>query len=251
MRFRTLFTYIRYLWQRLWHSVLPSSCLWCSLPVQQANQQLCQHCLPALPQLPYALCHYNLLWLPQISQGLPKPGFERLLALALYQQPYQHWIRQWKFQADLATEDWLLAQFSHLLQHYLAAGQPLPEAITFVPMHPKKRRKRGFNPAEHMAITAAETLKLPLLPLFERRQHSHSQLGLNRRQRLKNLHQAYQFSPQAPLILPSSVALIDDVLTTGATASELCRLLRARGVSQISVWTLAVTPTPSHKKNQS
>ncbi|OEY70866.1 amidophosphoribosyltransferase [Rheinheimera salexigens] len=222
-----------------WHLLLPSCCLWCSLPVQHAQQQLCTCCQQALPSLPYPLCHYNLLWLPVVSKSIKKPLFQQLLALSYYHHPYQHWIQQWKFFANHAAGELLQQQFISLLSRYAKHTIALPQAILYVPMHPSRQRKRGFNQAEILAKAAAKQLKLPLLNVLQRQHKNPAQVGLNRKQRQRNLKQA--FSLQTTAALPSHVALIDDVITTGATANELCRLLKRNGVSHISLWTLAVT----------
>ncbi|GHG75469.1 competence protein F [Alishewanella longhuensis] len=231
---------LRWLWQKL----LPSPCLWCSLPVQQHQELLCSECQGALPQLPYQLCHYNLLWLPAVSAGLPKAHFDRLLSLGWYQLPYQHWIRRWKFHGDLFAARLLQQQFQALLLRYQQAGQPLPAAIVYVPMTPKKERKRGFNQAKILAECVATQLGIPLLDVLQRRKETASQVGLNRLQRQQNL--AGAFSLATVQLLPAHVALVDDVVTTGTTANQLAIILKQHGVTQLSLWTLAVTPNADH-----
>lgn len=225
--------------QQLWHLLLPTPCLWCSLPVQQFDRQLCSACQQALPQLPLALCHYNLLWLPQVARGLTKPGFDELLSVSYYRQPYQHWLQRWKFARDYSAGDLLQQQFAALLQQYQQHKHALPQAILYVPMHSRKLRQRGFNQAELLAKVAAQQLRLPILPLLQRRQYQTAQVGLNRKQRQRNLRAA--FSLPKTTVLPERIALVDDVVTTGATANEICRLLRRHGARHISLWTIAVT----------
>lgn len=218
--------------------------MWCSLPLSQAGSQLCVHCQQALPVLPYQLCHYNLLLLPAIARGLSGVKFDRLIALSVYQQPYQHWIPRWKYHTDLAAGQLLQQQLSLLLLRCQANGMPMPQALTYVPMHWRKQHQRGFNQAKLLAETVAGQLQLPVLSLFNKHA-SHSQRGLNRRQRLHNLRRTFQLKSQLPP-LPQHIALVDDVITTGATANTLSRLLRQAGVSTISVWTLAVTTTADY-----
>lgn len=228
----------------LWQKCLPSPCLWCSLPVAQHHALLCSECELALPQLPYQLCHYNLLWLPAVSAGLPVAHFDSLLSLGWYQLPYQHWIRRWKFQGDLFAAALLQQQFQALLLRYQQAGLSLPEAIVYVPMSAKKERKRGFNQAKILAECAAKQLQLPLLHVLKRSRETVSQVGLNRQQRQQNLTGAFELITAQPL--PGHLALVDDVVTTGTTANQLAVLLKRYGVSQLSLWTLAVTPNADH-----
>lgn len=232
------FSAIRLL-QQGWHLLMPSSCLWCSLPVQSATSQLCTACQQALPQLPYSLCHYNLLWLPQVAQGLKKPRFDQLLSVSLYQQPYRHWLQRWKFSTDEAAGELLAQQFATLLAQYHSVAQHLPDAIVYVPMHPARQRKRGYNQAQLLAQAAARQLQLPLLHILQKNRRLPPQVGLSRKQRQRNLRQSFSLSPD--ISLPPHLALVDDVVTTGATANEVCRLLRRHGVRQISLWTVAVT----------
>ena len=225
--------------RQLWHQLLPTPCQWCSLPVQHFERQLCQCCQLALPQLPYSLCHYNLLWLPAVRRGLTKPAFDSLLSLSFYQQPYRHWLTRWKFQQDLSAGDLLQQQFADLLAQFESDAQPLPEAILYVPMHPRRQRQRGFNQAQLLAEAAAKQLQIPLLPVLQRPNKQPPQVGLSRKARLRNLRHA--FTLKAGTLLPSHIALVDDVITTGATINTLCKLLRRHGAQQISVWTVAVT----------
>jgi ComF family protein len=229
--------------RQLWQLLLPSPCLWCSLPVTQHQFLLCQHCRQALPGFSYDLCHYNLLFLPAVHAGLPQTSFDRLLSLGWYQQPYQHWISRWKFQRDPFAGELLRQEFSSLLQQY-RQSQALPDAITYVPMAAGRERQRGFNQAKLLAETAANTLQLPILHCLQRCRNTTAQLGLGRSQRRKNLQQAFSLSQQTEL--PQHLALVDDVVTTGSTADQLCRLLKRHGVQQVSLWTLTVTPAGRH-----
>ena len=222
-----------------WHLLLPSSCIWCQLPVHSASSPLCLHCQAHLPQLPYPHCQFNLLNLPQVAKGLPQQRFDALLALAFYQQPYQHWLQRWKFSAELACGDALLLLFSQLLTLYRQHGGELPDAIVYVPMHAAKQRRRGFNPALQLAQSASAALQIPLLSVLQRNHRSEAQVGLNRKQRQQNLRFAFSINSDGPL--PARLALVDDVVTTGATANTLCKLLRRHGAQHISLWTVAVT----------
>lgn len=232
------------LFRRCWQFLLPAQCMWCSLPRTEPEQQLCRYCQQALPILPYQLCHHNLLLLPAIARGLQGAKFDHLLCLAHYQQPYQHWIPRWKYATDLAAGQLLLQQMCLLLSCCCNNNMPLPQALTFVPLHWRKQRRRGFNQAQLLAEALGQQLQLPVLALFSK-SASHSQRGLNRRQRLRNLHRSFSLTPLAQQ-LPSHIALVDDVITTGATANALTRLLRRAGVSTVSVWTLTVTPAPGY-----
>lgn len=223
--------------EALLHRLLPQHCLWCQLPVQQAGQQLCDDCNLALPRL--SLQYSNLLLLPDIARGLTDRQFDRLYSLSWYQLPWSHFIRQWKFQQDLACGALLNQQLQQASQPESGQSGLTAQAVCFVPVSPQRLRQRGFNQAQVLASTVARSLKLPLLNLFAHSGHQTHQLGLNRQQRRANLRRQFRLLPD--LVLPQQLLLVDDVITTGATVNQLCRLLRRAGVKQIEVWTLAIT----------
>ncbi len=120
-----------------------------------------------------------------------------------------------------------------------------PIAVVPVPLFKTKFRQRGFNQAELIAKAA-----LKLLParasfelvtgLLQRTRDTHSQIGLTGHQRRENLRGAFAV-PCASEIIGREVLLVDDVYTTGATASECARVLRRAGASQVWVATVART----------
>jgi ComF family protein len=114
-----------------------------------------------------------------------------------------------------------------------------------VPLHRVKGRERGFNQAELIARAALKQINRPekfeLAPkVFRRGKATQSQIGLTRHQRRENLRGA--FSVVRPeVIVGRDVLLIDDVFTTGTTASECARVLRRAGASKVWVATVART----------
>ena len=134
----------------------------------------------------------------------------------------------------------MLCQQLALASHQFAvSGRELPQAICFVPMSAPRKKQRGFNQAQQLAAVLAKCWQVPLLDIFLSKSSQH-QLGLNRQQRRANLRR--QFRLRQRLQLPTHIALVDDVITTGATIEQLCRLLKAHKVQRIDVWTLAITP---------
>lgn len=241
-------TKLQFWLQQLLHLLLPNSCLWCHLPVQQSQQQLCDYCIVALPGLSLANHHYNALLLPAVWRGLKPVRFDLLHSLSWYQLPWSYWIRQWKFQQDFACGEFLCQQMAEACQQFAASGKPIPQAVCFVPMSRERRKERGFNQAQQLAAIIAATWQLPLLDVFQSKS-SHHQVGLTRQQRRANLRR--QFRLQHRDKLPEHLLLVDDVITTGATIDQLCRLLRKHQVKRIDVWTLAITPAGIAKHHPS
>jgi len=118
-------------------------------------------------------------------------------------------------------------------------------AVVPVPLYKTKRRQRGFNQSELIAEAALETYpardRLELLPdLLVRTRDTHSQIGLTSHQRRANLRGAFAVA-RAAEVTRRQVLLVDDVYTTGTTATECARVLRRAGARQVWVATVART----------
>ncbi len=114
-----------------------------------------------------------------------------------------------------------------------------------VPLYRGKRRQRGFNQAEMIARAAIKVSaireRLLLAPdILVRTRETHSQIGLTSHQRRENLRGAFAV-PRALEVTGQEVLLVDDVYTTGTTASECARVLRRAGAAKVWVATVART----------
>lgn len=114
---------------------------------------------------------------------------------------------------------------------------PTPEALLAVPLHPERARGRGFDQAGWLASRLARRLGVPTIRA-RRRRDTPSQRGLGRRERRANLRSAFE----VPTRLPPRVALLDDVMTTGATLEALAEACRRAGAEHIEAWAVARTP---------
>ena len=152
-----------------------------------------------------------------------------------------------KFKADLACGRVLSRLVQRRLpSHDRAEANPLdvvpgasvPDALVPVPLHWSRTLRRGFNPAAELAVPLAKSMQCRLLlsPL-RRNRATVAQSGLDAAERRKNLRGAFRWhSPSPP---PQHVVLIDDVVTTGATATECARVLLRSGAKRVDVWAIA------------
>ena len=118
---------------------------------------------------------------------------------------------------------------------------PLREVdlVVPVPLHPARLRSRGFNQSARLARALADRLgKAVLVDGLTRIGRATSQVGLNRAQRIKNVRGAFAVTDAGP-VADKRILLVDDVMTTGATAQACARVLEKAGARQVVVWAVA------------
>jgi ComF family protein len=163
------------------------------------------------------------------------PAFECVYSPFHYDPPVSNLILQLKFGHKLYVAralGMLLADYlSHALHHQ-------PNLIIPVPMHPSRMGRRGFNQALELARPVQQALDAPIAAtLVHRIKLTPPQVGLNATQRQHNVRGA--FALHKPLQGAPAVLVIDDVMTTGATANSLARTLLRQGASRVSIATIA------------
>ncbi|MDN3520548.1 ComF family protein [Halomonas ramblicola] len=218
---------------------LPGRCAFCLSP-RSGERPWCPACFEALP--------WNLPACPRCAEPQPDrfsgrlcgaclrrpPAFARARAPLRYADEVAWLVRRFKFQASPRAGAVLLA----LLERGLAdEALAWPQAIVPVPLHPRRSRTRGFDQAEWLARRLARRLEVPLRH-GERRRDTPSQRGLDRAERRANLRHGFRVTGP----LPRRVALLDDVMTTGATLDALGRACRAAGAEEVEAWAVARTP---------
>ncbi|HEY4292732.1 MAG TPA: ComF family protein [Luteibacter sp.] len=130
---------------------------------------------------------------------------------------------------------------------WLSAGQPplMPELLVPVPLHTSRLRKRGYNQALELARPLARRFGLPLAhDVLGRARRTGAQTELDAAARATNVRAAFAVQ-RVPV--QKHVAIVDDVMTTGATLAECARALLAAGVERVDVWALARTPLPAQR----
>lgn len=132
----------------------------------------------------------------------------------------------------------------------LAQETRLPQCLLPVPLHWRRQLRRGFNQAQWLARRLAARLDRPCRDrLLYRQRNTPSQTRLDGRQRLRNLRGAFALRAGPAQHGPAQhiaqhVALVDDVLTSGATANEAARLLKDNGCRTVELWVLARAARP-------
>ena len=168
------------------------------------------------------------------------PAFDQTQAGWLYRFPVDALITRYKYGKDRSFAWPLVQLMTEQLRIQLAQpDMARPDLLVPVPMHPRKQRQRGFNQAEDIAEHWGKALSIPWSADYLRRNRvTDAQSGLDRKSRRRNLRQA--FTVTRPV--PTHIALVDDVMTTGSTADEIARTLKRAGAERVDVWVLARTP---------
>ncbi len=236
-----------YNWLRRFETLLlPPTCLLCGAP-GGGDLDLCPACLARLPENQPACRRCALPLPPDAPDGAlcgacsrRAPAFDRIIAPWRYDKPLDELIACLKFRQQLAAGRTLGLLLAEAISSKL---EQRPDLILPVPQHPAKLRARGFNQAGEIAATLSRRFGIPWSSgLLLKTRKTDAQHHLNRRQRLKNLRGAFHYHAREDC---RHVAVVDDVVTTGATATETARALKQAGVSRVEIW--AVARTPQHE----
>lgn len=148
--------------------------------------------------------------------------------------PVREGIHGLKYHAGFLQAHWL---GKIMAQRLAQRPAPLPQLLIPVPLHHGRLMRRGYNQALELARVITQTLAIPLLPQPARRLRSTpDQIGQTRAQRHKNLKGAFTVDA---CVRGHHIALLDDVMTTGATLTELATAARKAGAAKIEVWAAA------------
>lgn len=225
--------------------LLPRHCLMCGLPSGQAN--LCPPCRADLPRSE-AACRQCALPIPG-SPGMlcgaclaRPPPWDHAVSALLYRFPVDRLICRFKFNGNLACGAALAAELNLAVEEQCKA---LPGLLVPVPLHRSRQFLRNFNQAELLATTVGKSIGIAVNNrLLQRRSRTRAQSGLDARNRRKNTRGAFRLNSRHLRAATKHVALVDDVLTTGATMAACARELKRAGVQTVSAWVAARSPDP-------
>lgn len=187
----------------------PNKCIGCGLIVMQS--QICEICEKLLP------------WNHDNS--------DIFFSLFKYEDPIRTLIYRLKFGGQLFPAKIFADYFYENIKN-----RSLPEAIIPVPLHKSRLRSRGYNQSEEISKPLAKKLGIPLLTRCCQRQiftKPQAKKEFSQRKKMSNVFQVIDSS------IPQSIAIFDDIVTTGATVRELSKVLYAAGVMDIQIWCVA------------
>jgi len=222
---------------------LPQRCALCVAPA--ADGLLCNPCAADLPRI-IGACPACAL--PAINgfcgACLAKPPpWSRATAAFVYAFPVDRLLVELKYRGQLALADWAGASLAARVEATLAArsdGAP-PQYVSALPLASARQRERGFNQAREIARRVAHVLALPLATPLKRASGAIPQTALAWRDRARNVRGAFVVCDD---VRGARIALVDDVMTTGATLAEATRTLLRAGAADVECWVVARTLPP-------
>jgi len=208
-------------------------------------------CTPCESELPWLGEQCRICALPLSLSGMvcgqclnEPPAFEHVVVPWRYSFPLDTLITRFKHSAQWPFGRLLGELLTQALQHRFDNDLDRPDRLIPVPLAAKRLRQRGFNQAAMLARWLSAGLEIPCdETLVVRTQDAPAQQELNAAARKRNLRDAFALAPGAA-IKGQHLALVDDVLTTGATAQALAQLLIKSGAARVDVYCLARTPKP-------
>ncbi|MCB1601589.1 MAG: ComF family protein [Xanthomonadales bacterium] len=223
--------------------LLAPACVLCG--VEAAGSRLCADCVALLEHsgTACARCAEPLpVATPLCGKCLKRPpAFDAAWAGFIYRAPFDHLVQRLKFNDALSVGRALAPIWSAALRSRLEAhSAEMPQALIPIPLHRSRLRQRGYNQALELARELGVALQLPVLPQALLRQRATAPMpGLDLIARRRNIRGAFAVGKAR---LPARVALIDDVMTSGATLNEAAKTLKRAGVERVEVWVLARRP---------
>lgn len=219
--------------------VLPAQpCLLCG--AASRSGAWCGPCDSAMPYM--AMPHCPVCALPTLNGATcgrclkQAPQFDRTLAVFAYAFPLDKMVQALKFNEQLTLVRLLAEKLAQRIEIR-------PDCIVAMPLHPARLRERGFNQSLELARQVARILEIPLLShACQRVRDTPPQSTLPWKERGKNMRKAFTCTAD---LSGKHVAVLDDVMTSGASINELARALRQAGAREVSAWVVARTLPPS------
>lgn len=198
----------------------------------------CEACDAAMPHLAALRCPVCAVPTPNgevCGRCLKKPpAFSNTVAAYSYDFPLDRLIQALKYNEQIV----LASMFAEKLSQRIDRCS-LPDCMLAMPLHPARQKNRGFNQAQLIARPLSKSLGLPLLShACQRLRDTPSQTSLPFDERTRNMRGAFDCNAD---LAGKNVALVDDVMTTGASMDALANAALAKGAASVKAWVVART----------
>jgi ComF family protein len=241
---------------KLGNTLFPQSCILCHSRITTAPAFLiCEECEQSLPiiQTSCALCstplstNSNCANLNSAKSNSDLCGYclnhqrpwQNCIVSFHYSEPISSLIHRFKYQHELR----LIGTLSQkLIEEIRYRDSPLPDALVPVPMHSKRLAKRGYNHAAVLAKQISTQLNIPRKNIVKKTIETTQLVTLKESERKNALKNSFELNKNYLSDIKNwHIAIIDDVMTTGTTATKIAKLLAKSGCENIEVWCIART----------
>ena len=198
----------------------PPKCVLCTSLLRKGEEELCETCAKIKP-----------------VSGLLHRGsfFDHCCSVYYYKDPVSSAVKRLKF----GGREHYASCFGKLLARKLVQEEQSFDAITWVPVSPKRKRKRGYDQAQLIALAVGKELDIAVLPTLKKIRHNAPQaMEANAAARRANVLDAYAAIDPSQIV-GKRFLVVDDVITSGATLSECCRTLKMAGAKSLVCGTFA------------
>ena len=228
--------------------VFPDNCFLCRAFLNSGHQrQLCPACLQSLKTNAPPFCALCSRHLSQYSDdGLcascrgSQRYYDRVWGTCLYDEPMRKLLHSFKYTGKTALRKTFLSLMASFIDTYHVPLEQF-DMVCPVALHPVRLRERGFNQSELLSEALCRHYRLLHRPqLLVRQQPTGTQALLDQKQRWTNLKDAFKINP-SEIPADKAVLVVDDLVTTGATADAAAAALKGAGAAYVGVLALAIT----------
>ena len=202
--------------------LFPPKCVFCGAILDKNEFEICEKCKREV-----RLCG--------VPHAVKKPNYIRAFSVYRYEGRVRTAIHRFKFKGKLSA----CAHFGRMMAIVWNREGINADLITHPPSHRFKSWRKGYDHAKMLAQTVAKELSLPEKELLKKVRRTKPMYGLHESERRANLLGSMAFCGKKEELCGKTVLLVDDILTTGTTASESARILMENGAKAVYVLTAA------------
>jgi len=217
----------------IWDIIFPKKCINCG----REGQYLCDDCLSLIEINPFNYCLCERMEKRNKCDNCKDKNLDKILSATSFNgKIIKETIHKFKYGC---IEELKVPLSLLLLNHLQIIDCQIDKSFVIipVPMHDKKKRRRGFNQSEEIAKIISEATTIPLSTTLVKIKETKPQMELNRIERIENIKNCFEIKNKKE-VENKKIILLDDVYTTGTTMDECAKVLKENGAKE--VWGLTI-----------
>lgn len=218
MNYQTLKEYIKYCFNKLIDTIFPKKCIYCN----RLGKIICNSCLTKI-QNQYLFQKVNNDWFDYVFCG---SFYRNVIRTQIHSFKFHEKSYLYQYFIEMSTNKNILA----FLENF--------DFVTYVPMYYQKEQKRGYNQSKLLAEELGKKLNKTVINVLDKKIDNKVQSSLSERDRIKNVENVFCFQENIT-INNKNIILVDDILTTGATARSCSKILKDNGANKICIFTIS------------